>query len=163
MVCGTERFMKPGRGVPADGQQPVSQPNFMQMPHPLEAFTNSDGHRPCLRFTRQLSEFLNELVGLGVLDVEAHDLPFYQEDGTRVAYVYAVPELDTRGALTRLWEHLKKGHKQRLYGWFQQWAGIEAQATVLRWCEPLAVPGLLQTEEVCPRSCPPAPTATWGT
>ena len=45
----------------------------------------------------------------------------------------AVPELDTRGALTRLWDHLKKGHKQRLYGWFQQWADIEAQATVLRW------------------------------
>jgi len=43
----------------------------------------------------------------------------------------AVPELDTRGALTRLWDHLKKGQKQRLYGWFQQWADIEAQATVL--------------------------------
>ena len=45
----------------------------------------------------------------------------------------AVPELDTRGALTRLWDHLKKGQKQRLYGWFQEWADIEAQATVLRW------------------------------
>ena len=59
----------------------------------------------------------------------------------------AVPELDTRGALTRLWDHLKKGHKQRLYGWFQEWADIEAQATVLRWYEPLVVPGLLQAEE----------------
>ena len=60
----------------------------------------------------------------------------------------AVPELNTRGALTRLWDHLKKGHKQRLYGnWFQQWADIEAWATVLRWYEPLVVPGLLQTED----------------
>ena len=59
----------------------------------------------------------------------------------------AVPELDTSGALTRLWDHLKKGQKQRLYGWFQEWADIEAQATVLRWYEPLVVPGLLQTEE----------------
>ncbi len=59
----------------------------------------------------------------------------------------AVPELDTRGALTRLWDHLRKGQKQRLYGWFQEWADIEAQATVLRWYEPLVVPGLLQTEE----------------
>ena len=58
-----------------------------------------------------------------------------------------VPELDTRGALTRLWDHLKKGQKQRLYGWFQEWADIEAQATVLRWYEPLVVPGLLQTED----------------
>ena len=59
----------------------------------------------------------------------------------------AVPELGTRGALIRLRDHLNKGHKQRLYGWFQQWAGIEAQATVLRWYEPLVVPGLPQTEE----------------
>ena len=59
----------------------------------------------------------------------------------------AVPELDTRGALTRLRDHLKKGQKQRRYGWFQEWAGIEAQATVLRWYEPLVVPGLLQTED----------------
>jgi transcriptional regulator with XRE-family HTH domain len=58
-----------------------------------------------------------------------------------------VPDLDTRGALTRLWDHLKKGQKQRLHGWFQEWADIEAQATVLRSYEPLVVPGLLQTED----------------
>jgi transcriptional regulator with XRE-family HTH domain len=59
----------------------------------------------------------------------------------------AIPELDTRGALTRLWEHLKKGQRQRLHGWFQEWADIEAEAAVLRWYEPLVVPGLLQTED----------------
>ncbi len=59
----------------------------------------------------------------------------------------AVPELDTRGALSRLWDQLKKGQRQRLYGWFQEWVGIGARATVLRWYEPLVVPGLLQTEE----------------
>ena len=76
----------------------------------------------------------------------------------------AVPELDTRGALTRLWDHLKKGQKQRLYGWFQEWADIEAQATVLRWYEPLVVPGLLRRRHVIlapahhppPRSCRPS-------
>ena len=59
----------------------------------------------------------------------------------------AIPELDTRGELTRLWGHLKKGHKQRAYGWFERWADIEAEATALRWYEPLVVPGLLQTED----------------
>jgi transcriptional regulator with XRE-family HTH domain len=59
----------------------------------------------------------------------------------------AVPELETQGGLTRLWDHLKKGQKQRLHGWFQEWADIEAEATVLRWYEPLVVPGLLQTED----------------
>jgi transcriptional regulator with XRE-family HTH domain len=59
----------------------------------------------------------------------------------------AIPELDTQGALTRLWSHLKKSLKQRAYGWFQEWADIEAEATALRWYEPLVVPGLLQTED----------------
>lgn len=30
----------------------------------------------------------------------------------------AIGELDTRGELTRLWGHLKQGHRQRSYGWF---------------------------------------------
>lgn len=59
----------------------------------------------------------------------------------------AVPELDTRGELARLWGHLKKGQKQRTYGWFERWADIEATAMVLRSYEPLIVPGLLQTED----------------
>src|SRR5580704_11042285 len=59
----------------------------------------------------------------------------------------AIPDLDTRGTLTRLWDHLKKGQKQHLHGWFQEWADIEAEATALRWYEPLVVPGLLQTED----------------
>jgi hypothetical protein len=49
----------------------------------------------------------------------------------------AIPELDTRGGLTRLRNHLKKGHKHREYGWFQRWADIEAEAIALRWYEPL--------------------------
>ena len=59
----------------------------------------------------------------------------------------AVPELETQGGLARLWDHLKKGQKQRLHGWFQEWADIEAEAKALRWYEPLVVPGLLQTED----------------
>jgi transcriptional regulator with XRE-family HTH domain len=59
----------------------------------------------------------------------------------------AIPELATQGGLTRLWDHLKKSLKQRAYGWFQRWADIEAEATALRWYEPLVVPGLLQTDD----------------
>jgi hypothetical protein len=55
--------------------------------------------------------------------------------------------LDTRGELARLWGHLKKGQKQRTYGWFERWADIEAAAMVLRNYQPLVVPGLLQTED----------------
>ena len=55
------------------------------------------------------------------------------------------------------------GQKQRLYGWLQEWADIEAQATVLRWYEPLVVPGLLQTEEYARAILSARPTATWTT
>jgi transcriptional regulator with XRE-family HTH domain len=60
----------------------------------------------------------------------------------------AVPELDTRGALTRLWDRLRKSARNRAYpGWFDRWPEAEARATALRWYEPLLVPGLLQTED----------------
>jgi len=60
----------------------------------------------------------------------------------------AVPELDTRGALARLWKRLSKAARHRAYpGWFAPWPEIETQATALRSYEPLLVPGLLQTED----------------
>jgi transcriptional regulator with XRE-family HTH domain len=60
----------------------------------------------------------------------------------------AVPEMDTREALGRLWGQLRKGLRHRAYpGWFARWADIEAEATALRSYEPLLVPGLLQTED----------------
>ncbi|WP_241825295.1 helix-turn-helix domain-containing protein [Micromonospora sp. CB01531] len=37
--------------------------------------------------------------------------------------------------------------RETVVPWFRDWAGIEAEATALRWFEPLCVPGLLQTEE----------------
>jgi transcriptional regulator with XRE-family HTH domain len=58
-----------------------------------------------------------------------------------------IPELDTRGALMRLWEHLQDHMRYRAYpGWFHDWPGKEAEARTLRAFEPLLVPGLLQTE-----------------
>lgn len=58
----------------------------------------------------------------------------------------AVSELDTRGALIRLWEHLQEHFTYKATpGWFHVWAGIERRATALRSWEPLLIPGLLQT------------------
>jgi hypothetical protein len=51
MICGTEWFAKPGCGVPADGQKPVSQARLAQMPDFVEALTNRDGYRHCLCLT----------------------------------------------------------------------------------------------------------------
>lgn len=60
----------------------------------------------------------------------------------------AVPELNTRDGLARLWGNLRKGLRHRaIPGWFQPWTHFEAQAATLRSYEPLLVPGLLQTEQ----------------
>jgi transcriptional regulator with XRE-family HTH domain len=57
-------------------------------------------------------------------------------------------QLETGGALTELRVLLKDYLKQRAFpGWFQDWAGNEAQAKTLRWYELVAIPGLLQTED----------------
>jgi len=77
VIGGAERLAKPRCGVPADGEKPVSQAGSTEMPDSVEALTDRDGHRHCLRFTSQRGEFLDQLVGLGTLDVEAHYLPFY--------------------------------------------------------------------------------------
>jgi transcriptional regulator with XRE-family HTH domain len=59
-----------------------------------------------------------------------------------------LPELDTRGALMRLWELLRDYLKYRAYpGWFHDWPGKEAEAKTLRTFELVYVPGLLQTED----------------
>jgi transcriptional regulator with XRE-family HTH domain len=60
----------------------------------------------------------------------------------------AVPELDTRGGLARIWGNLSKGLRDRaIPGWFRPWADIEAGAAILRTYEPMLIPGLLQTED----------------
>jgi DNA-binding XRE family transcriptional regulator len=52
--------------------------------------------------------------------------------------------LATGGMLTRLWPLVSQ---EALPRWFQQFADVERVATSIRSWEPLAVPGLLQTEE----------------
>ena len=79
-----ERLVKPGRGIRADSQEPVSQASLMQVPYPFQALTDSDSHRRRLGLAGQCGELLDKLVSLGVLNVEAHVLPFYPTLATRV-------------------------------------------------------------------------------
>jgi transcriptional regulator with XRE-family HTH domain len=60
----------------------------------------------------------------------------------------AVPQLDTRGELARIWKKLSKGFKNRaIPGWFRPFTEVEAEASVLRSYQPLLVPGLFQIED----------------
>jgi len=59
----------------------------------------------------------------------------------------AIPQLDTRGGLARLWGWLRESARHRAYpGWFDRWPDYEAQATALRTFELITIPGLVQTE-----------------
>lgn len=103
--------------------------------------------------------YYRERAGLSQTDLAAlvtvsHDVISKIENGDRPPArdfperLDAVPELDTRDGLARIWGNLRKGLRHRaLPGWFRPWADIEAHATTLRWYEPLLVPGLLQTED----------------
>jgi transcriptional regulator with XRE-family HTH domain len=56
--------------------------------------------------------------------------------------------LDAGGALVKLREEMRGVLSTLAFpAWFQDWALKEAEATTVRWFEPLVVPGLLQTEE----------------
>ncbi|HEY2579187.1 MAG TPA: helix-turn-helix transcriptional regulator [Streptosporangiaceae bacterium] len=60
----------------------------------------------------------------------------------------AVPQLDTRGGLARLWGWLKESTRHKaIPGWFAPWTHFEAQAATLRSYEPMLVPGLFQTAD----------------
>jgi transcriptional regulator with XRE-family HTH domain len=103
--------------------------------------------------------YYRERAGLSQTDLAAlvnisHDVISKIETGDRPPAkdfperLDAVPELDTRGGLTRIWGNLRKGLRhQAVPGWFQPWTHFEAQAATLRSYEPLLVPGLLQTED----------------
>jgi Domain of unknown function (DUF5753) len=45
-------------------------------------------------------------------------------------------------------------------GWFAKWADIEARASLIRWFEPLLIPGLFQTESYARMS---RASGTWRT
>jgi len=105
-----------------------------------------------LRYHRERAELSQ--TELAALVTVSHDVISKIETGERPPAkdfperLDAVPELDTRGGLARLWGNLRKGLKNRaIPGWFRPWAEVEAEATALRWYEPLLIPGLLQTED----------------
>jgi transcriptional regulator with XRE-family HTH domain len=60
----------------------------------------------------------------------------------------AILELNTEGWLTQWWEWLKDSARHAAYpGWFDRWPDFEAMARMLRWYEPLVLPGLVQTDQ----------------
>jgi transcriptional regulator with XRE-family HTH domain len=74
------------------------------------------------------------------------------ELGQRTATLEVTRDLESalhaEGALIQLRDEMAEALGYQAFpAWFQDWAIKEAEATTLRWYEPLIVPGLLQTED----------------
>jgi transcriptional regulator with XRE-family HTH domain len=120
--------------------------NFDPATSPLRVFGAELRH---YRRTAQMSQ-----EQLGALVYCSGDLICKIENGQRVPTeeltiaLDATPQVDTRGALTRLREALKEYlNYTATPGWLQAWEKIERRAKTLLWWEPLLIPGLLQTRE----------------
>jgi transcriptional regulator with XRE-family HTH domain len=105
-----------------------------------------------LRFYRQQADLSQDALGAKA-HMSGKTISAY-ENGWRVPTrpaavdIDALPEMQTNGALTELWDRLKDGMTYQAYpSWFQDWAAKETEAATLRWFEPLVVPGLLQTAD----------------
>jgi hypothetical protein len=70
VIGAAERLAEPGCRIRADSQKPVGQASATQVAHAVQALTDSDNNCRCLCLPGQLGEFLDELVSLGILDVE---------------------------------------------------------------------------------------------
>src|ERR1700758_1804348 len=90
VIGAAERLPGAGGRRGVRRRKPVGQASPTQVAHPVQALTDSDSDRRCLCLPGQLGEFLDELVSLGVLYVEAHNLPFYPTYGTKVPYSEAM-------------------------------------------------------------------------
>jgi DNA-binding XRE family transcriptional regulator len=101
-----------------------------------------------------------EAAGYTSQDALARDLGFDRTTINKAETGASPPTLDVASRITTRFPELcnglyidlaalarrANGHGS-IPGWFADWVEIEAKASVLRWWEPLLIPGLLQTED----------------
>jgi DNA-binding XRE family transcriptional regulator len=78
-----------------------------------------------------------------IVKAETGARPLSEDIAARIAVMF--PDL-CNGLYVRLASIARKSNGP-IPGWFADWVEIEAKATILRWWEPLLIPGLLQTED----------------
>jgi transcriptional regulator with XRE-family HTH domain len=78
-----------------------------------------------------------------IVKAETGARPPSDDMAARIAEMF--PDL-CNGLYVRLAEIARKSNGP-IPGWFADWVEIEARAAILRWWEPLLIPGLLQTED----------------
>jgi hypothetical protein len=78
-----------------------------------------------------------------IVKAETGARPPSEDMASRIAEMF--PDL-CNGLYVRLASIARKSNGP-IPGWFADWVEIEAKAAILRWWEPLLIPGLLQTED----------------
>jgi DNA-binding XRE family transcriptional regulator len=111
-----------------------------------------------LRFYRQQAGLSQDVLGakahMSGKTISAYESSWRVPTRPAAVDIDALPEMQTNGALTELWDRLKDGMTYQAYpSWVQDWAAKETEAATLRWFEPLVVPGLLQTEDYARAIC----------
>ena len=72
MIAGAKRLLETRRAVPADFEEPVGEPVSMFALHPLKPFAYRFGNSLGHALSGKPSQLPGELVGIFVLDIQAH-------------------------------------------------------------------------------------------
>jgi hypothetical protein len=79
MIGGPERFLQMRCAVLAYRNQAVGKTPAANTPHAVETLANRLSDRPRHAFSGQSREFPRQAMSFFILDVKAHDKPFYHK------------------------------------------------------------------------------------
>src|SRR5215813_5254118 len=78
MIGGTERLLGARLAVPADRQKENGEAEALFLTNASQPLAKGNRDRGCHALASQLRQFLCHQVGLGILDIQGHLLPFYR-------------------------------------------------------------------------------------
>jgi hypothetical protein len=79
MTGGTERLLEARSAVPADSQKSIGEAEALFLTNASQPLAKGDRDRGCHALASQLCQFLCHPVGLVILDLQSHFLPFRRE------------------------------------------------------------------------------------
>jgi hypothetical protein len=97
MIGGTERLLEARRAVPTDRQKSIGEAEALFLTNASQSLAKGNRDRGCHALASQLCQFLCHLVGLAILDIQSHSLPFYREICTTVLLDFMRTQEEARG------------------------------------------------------------------
>ena len=79
MIGGAQRLLEARSAVPADSQKSIRKAEALFLTNASQPLAKGNRDRGCHAPAGQLCQFLCHLVGLAILDLQSHFLPFRRE------------------------------------------------------------------------------------